>query len=76
MYWTGTNIITRESLKSNKGKLSFYLSRFFLFIYIIFCSELTTVWSALVTHQFSIDSKACVLDIVSSSAHLISLVNQ
>ncbi|KAI9345942.1 hypothetical protein BD770DRAFT_396605 [Pilaira anomala] len=39
-------------------------------------SELTTVWSAFATHQFSIDSKACVLDIVSSSAHLISLVNQ
>ncbi|KAG2238038.1 hypothetical protein BDF21DRAFT_395846 [Thamnidium elegans] len=39
-------------------------------------SELTTVWSAMITHQFSISNKACILDILSSSAHLISLVSQ
>jgi hypothetical protein len=38
-------------------------------------SELTTVWSAMISHQFLIQNKACTLDIISSSAHLISLVN-
>ncbi|KAI7886847.1 uncharacterized protein EV154DRAFT_520990 [Mucor mucedo] len=38
-------------------------------------SELTTVWSAMLTHQFTIANKLCTLDIISSSAHLISLAN-
>ncbi|KAI8090177.1 uncharacterized protein B0P05DRAFT_529642 [Gilbertella persicaria] len=37
-------------------------------------SELTTVWSALLNHQFLIANKLCTLDIIDSSAHLISLV--
>ncbi|CEP10611.1 hypothetical protein [Parasitella parasitica] len=36
-------------------------------------SELTTVWSSMLNHQFLIANKACALDVVSSSAHLISL---
>ncbi|KAI8975778.1 hypothetical protein BDF20DRAFT_914637 [Mycotypha africana] len=36
-------------------------------------SELVTVWSAMLNHQFSISSKVCTFDILASSAHLISL---
>lgn len=46
---------------------------------LIFCSislsDLTTVWSALISHQFSVTNKACTLDVISSSANLISLAN-
>ncbi|KAI9486171.1 MAG: hypothetical protein EXX96DRAFT_614000 [Benjaminiella poitrasii] len=37
-------------------------------------SELTTVWSAMLHHQFLIANKPCTFDILSSSAHLISLL--
>ncbi|CAO3652484.1 unnamed protein product [Mucor hiemalis] len=37
--------------------------------------DLTTVWSALISHQFSVTNKACTLDVISSSANLISLAN-
>ncbi|CAO3637217.1 unnamed protein product [Mucor fragilis] len=36
-------------------------------------SELTTVWSSMLSHQFLIANKACALDVIASSAHLISL---
>ncbi|KAI9248186.1 hypothetical protein BY458DRAFT_526627 [Sporodiniella umbellata] len=36
-------------------------------------SELTTVWSALASYHFTISEKTCAMDIVSSSAQLISL---
>ncbi|PHZ17370.1 uncharacterized protein RHIMIDRAFT_288281 [Rhizopus microsporus ATCC 52813] len=36
-------------------------------------SELTTVWSALVSYQFEMGAKLCAMDVVSSSAQLISL---
>ncbi|OBZ87563.1 hypothetical protein A0J61_04390 [Choanephora cucurbitarum] len=38
-------------------------------------SELTTVWSALLNHQMTIANKLCVLDVLSSSAYLISLAD-
>ncbi|KAI7872784.1 hypothetical protein BDF14DRAFT_27665 [Spinellus fusiger] len=38
-------------------------------------SELVAVWSALVNHQFLITGQPCAFEIISSSAHLISLAN-
>ncbi|KAI8886549.1 hypothetical protein K501DRAFT_309511 [Backusella circina FSU 941] len=38
-------------------------------------SELTTVWSAMANHQFLVSNKVCILDILDSSAHLISLAH-
>ncbi|KAI8976136.1 hypothetical protein BDB01DRAFT_804629 [Pilobolus umbonatus] len=36
-------------------------------------SELTTVWSALLNHLFSVSDIRCTFDIISSSAYLTSL---
>ncbi|CAO3667571.1 unnamed protein product [Rhizopus stolonifer] len=36
-------------------------------------SELTTIWSALVSYHFTIEEKTCAMEVISSSAHLISL---
>ncbi|CAO3670050.1 unnamed protein product [Rhizopus microsporus] len=59
-------------IKSSKGRF-FFKKKDNLCLYINNLSELTTVWSALVSYQFEMGTKLCAMDIVSSSAQLISL---